>query len=148
VLEPGYRRNCKQCHVSFCEMTSPRMDCSYNSCLSGLFYGTTKVTLRQCDRDVLSPNFNPVKRRMRTNHSLWVYSVNQTYTFEVKCETVRGTWKITLKGTGLVVQPEACDWVHETMTLKDWRSFQSSHMEESNPVPLPKIKTLFLKNEH
>jgi hypothetical protein len=35
VLEPGYRSNCKFGHVNFCEMTSPWMDCSFNSSLSG-----------------------------------------------------------------------------------------------------------------
>jgi hypothetical protein len=77
------------------------------------------------------------------NHNLWVYSVNQTCTFEIKCETTQGTREITLKGAGLVVQPDVCDWVHEAITMKDWRSFQTGHMEESNSVPLTKIDMVF-----
>jgi hypothetical protein len=146
-LEPGYYRDCKFGHVNFCEVTSPRIDRSHGSCLSGLFYGKDEEILRHCERIIVGQNFNPVMRRMKTNQGLWVYSLNRPITFEEKCEATREPRKVVLRDAGWIKQPEGCDWAHEDMLLKAWRSLQSSYTVEPNPVLLPKIKTLFLNNE-
>jgi hypothetical protein len=70
------------------------MERSYDSCLSGLFYGKNDVILRHRERVVVGQNFNPVIRRVNTNQSLWVYSVNRPYTFEAKCETAQETREV------------------------------------------------------
>lgn len=146
-LEPGYYRDCKFGHVNFCEVTSPRMDLSHDSCLNGLFYGKDEEILRHYKRNIVGKNFNPVMRRMKTNQGLWVYSVNRPITFEEKCEGAREHREVVLRDAGWIKQPGGCDWAHEDMVLKAWRSLQSSYTMESNPVILPKIKTLFLNNE-
>jgi hypothetical protein len=84
---------------------------------------------------------------MKTNQGVWVYSVNRPITFEEKCEDTREPREVVLRDAGWIKQPEGCDWVHEDMVLKAWRSIQPSYTVESNPVLLPKIKTLFLNIE-
>ena len=124
------------------------MDRSHDSCLSGLYYGKDEQILKYCEKFIVGQKFSPVIRRVKTNHGLWVYSVDRPYTFEARCETAPTTREVILKGAGCVVQPEGCDWAHEEMTLEAWRSFQSSYTVEQTPVLLPKIKTLFLTYEH
>ena len=147
-LEHGYQSNCKFGHITFCEVTTPRMDRSRDSCLSGLFYGKDESILNYCEKFIVRQKFNPILRRAKTNHGLWVYSVDQSYTFEARCETAPTTRKVVLEGAGWVVQPEGCIWVHEEMTLEARRSFHSDYTVERNPVILPTIRTLFLTPEH
>ena len=99
-------------------------------------------------KNLVRQKFGPIIRRAKTNHGLWVYSVDQSYTFEARCETAPTTRKVVLEGAGWVVQPEGCIWVHEEMTLEARRSFHSDYTVERNPVLLPTIRTLFLTPEH
>ena len=146
-LEPEYYRNCKFGHVNFCEVTSPRMDRSHDSCLGGLFYGKGDEILKYCERSIVGKDFKPVMRRLKTNQDLWVYSVSRPITFEERCGDTRKPREVVLRDAGWIQQPEGCDWTNENMALKAWRSLQSSYTVEYHPVLLPKIRTLFLKNE-
>jgi hypothetical protein len=115
--------------------------------LGGLFYGKDDEILKYCERGIIGKDFKPVMRRIKTNQGLWVYSVNRPITFEERCGDTREPREVLLRDAGWIQQPEGCDWTNENMVLKAWRSFQSSYTVEYNPVLLPKIRTLFLKNE-
>ena len=142
-LENDYKFFCKFGEIDFCEINTSQMDRSQDSCLSGLYFSKTEKVLKFCEKVILRENFNPVFTRVNT----WIYSVNQTYVFELKCQNGSIGEKMTLQGTGWVQQPDDCDMIHEAMTLKAQKTFNSEYTTDTRAIHVPALNTMFTQTD-
>jgi hypothetical protein len=83
ILQEGYIRNCKGGTVTICVGAVPIIERSYETCLSSLFYGSSR-SYSLCTREILIGNFNPVFRRFPFDSS-WLLSVARPMVVECKC---------------------------------------------------------------
>jgi hypothetical protein len=117
ILPAGYVQNCREWMVTICVGTVPIIERAYETCLSGLFFGT-RQGYNLCTREILSEGFRPVFRRIPFENS-WLYAVAKPTRVECKCVSTQGSpINITgIKGTGVIPQAEGCDLFIRQLTL-------------------------------
>jgi hypothetical protein len=147
IMSDEYIRNCKEGIVRICLGTIPIIDRAYETCLSGLFFGTSQGHAL-CTREILSEGFRPVFRRLPSGKH-WLYSVEKPTKVECRCVGVQEcpTNLTTIEGTGILPQRDGCEFYVGQFKLPATRQFESRAEWGGPEVVIPQLPSLLPTRE-
>jgi hypothetical protein len=143
ILQRDYFKNCREGVVMICVGIVPIADRAYDTCLSGLYFGTSQG-YNLCTREIVLEDFRSVFRRLPFENS-WLYAVAKLARVECgyseKLECPANITKI--EGTGVLQQREGCDLFIEELMLPASRQFESRAEWSGPEVGVPQIPDRF-----
>jgi hypothetical protein len=147
IMTEEYMRSCREGIVRICPGTIPIIDRALETCLSGLFFGTSQGHAL-CTREIVSEGFRPVFRKLPlANH--WLYSVGKSTRVECRCVGDQGcpTNLTTIEGTGILPQNDGCEFYIGQFKLPATRQFESRAEWSGPEVVVPKLHDLLPTRE-
>jgi hypothetical protein len=146
IMSDEYIRSCKEGIVGICPGTIPIIDRAYETCLSGLFFGTYQGH-SLCTREILPEEFRPVFRMLPSGH--WLYSIGKPMRVECRCVGVHGcpTNLTTIEGTGILPQSDGCEIYVGQFKLPTTRKFESRAEWGEPEIIIPRLPSLLPTRE-
>jgi hypothetical protein len=106
ILPADYVQNCREGMVTICLGTVPIAERGYETCLSGLFFGTSQG-YNLCTWEILLEGFKSVFRRLPFGNS-WLYAVATPTRVQCRCVGAQEcpTNLTVIEGAGVIPQAE------------------------------------------
>jgi hypothetical protein len=139
ILRRDCAQNCREGVIMICVGIVPIADRAYDTCLNGLYFGTSQG-YNLCTREIVLEDFRSVFRRLPFENS-WFYAVAKLARVECPANLTK------IEGTGVLQQPEGCDLFIEELMLPASRQFESRAEWSGPEVVVPQIPDLLYPRE-
>jgi hypothetical protein len=115
--------------------------------LKWIIFGKVTEVLNYHGQIILPQNLNPTFRRVETKRNTWIYSVYQTYHYELLGQKGSIEQEIATKWPVWVQQPHSSDDIHETMKLRSQQVVRAECVMDIKAIHIHRSAELFSKEE-